>query len=75
VDESVELIDLDAIQAPTLVICGDADPYLDLDAVNDSIDSLPKGSAVEVIPGGAHVVMYEKPYYHDFQQRLAAFLG
>lgn len=75
VDESVELIDLESIQAPTLVICGDADPYLDLDAVNDSLDSLPKGSALEVIPGGAHVVMYEKPFYHDFQQRLSEFLG
>jgi len=75
VDESTETIDLAAIQAPTLVICGDADPYLDFEAVNGSLDLLPEGSVLEVIPGGSHIVMYEKPYYHDFQERLAAFLG
>ena len=75
VDASTQIIDLPAIEAPTLVICGDADPYLDFDAVNGSLDLLPEGSVLEVIPGGSHIVMYEKPYYHDFQERLAAFLG
>ena len=69
------LIDLSKIKVPTLVICGGSDPYLNYDLVNTSLDSLPEGSALEVIDGGAHVIMYEKPYYKDFQNRLISFLN
>ena len=75
VAKSEKLIDLSAIDVPTLVICGGSDPYLNYDFVNASLDSLPDGSAVEVIEGGAHVIMYEKPYYKDFQNRLISFLN
>ena len=75
VNHSQKLIDLDAILAPTLVICGDKDPYLDYKLVNASINHLPEGSALEVIHGGSHIVMYEKPYYRDFQNRLISFLN
>ncbi len=75
VDQSVELIDLASIPAPTLVVCGDADPIIDLDAINASISLLPEGSKLEVIHGGGHILMYEKPYYHEFQQCIATFLG
>ncbi|HCA54687.1 MAG TPA: alpha/beta hydrolase, partial [Ruminococcaceae bacterium] len=56
-------------------ICGSNDPYLNFDLVNSSLDSLPEGSTLEVIEGGAHVIMYEKPYYQEFQKKLIAFLN
>lgn len=68
------IIDLDAITVPTLVICGDRDPYVNYNVVYDVVKHLPAGSALEVIAGGAHVVMYEQPYYHDFQERLLDYL-
>ena len=74
VAKSEKLIDLTRISVPTLVICGSNDPYLNFDLVNSSLDSLPEGSTLEIIEGGAHVIMYEKPYYQEFQKRLTAFL-
>lgn len=68
------LIDLDALTAPTLVICGDRDPYLNYDLVDTALDHLPEGSALEVIAGASHVAYIEKPYYHEFQSRLIDFL-
>ena len=74
VDPSVLLISLPKISNPTLVICGDQDPYLDDHLVNRCLDDLPDGSVLEIIPGGSHVVYVEKPFYHDFQERLLRFL-
>lgn len=74
VARSEKLIDLKQIKTPTLVICGDADPYLNYELVNSSLDDLPEGSKLEVIKGGSHIVFIEKPYYHDFQNRLLDFL-
>ena len=74
VDPSIQLIELTQIRTPTLVICGDQDPYLDERLVNRCMDDLPDGSALEMIPGGSHVVFLEKPTYHDFQERLLRFL-
>ena len=74
VDPSNILIDLKQIRTPTLVICGDRDPYLDYDLVNRCLEDLPEGSALEIIPGGSHVVFLEAPCYHDFQERLLQFL-
>ncbi|MBR1735700.1 MAG: alpha/beta hydrolase, partial [Firmicutes bacterium] len=69
------LIDLSSITMPTLVICGSNDPYLNFELVNASLDKLPKGSELEVIDGGAHTIMYEVPYYRDFQEKLLSFLN
>lgn len=74
VDSSNKLIDLTQISTPTLVICGNQDPYLDYNLVNRCLDDLPEGSVLEIIPGGSHVVYIEKPWYHDFQERLLRFL-
>lgn len=75
VDQSERLVDLDAISAPTLVICGDTDPYVDLERVRSSMDSLPVGSELKVIPGGSHILIYEKPNYRIFQDSVIQFLG
>lgn len=74
VDKSQVLIDLDAIRVPTLLICGGKDPYMNYEIIDGAMEHLPEGSAVEVIPGGSHIVMLEKPYYRDFQERVAGFL-
>jgi pimeloyl-ACP methyl ester carboxylesterase len=71
---TVKLIDLTKLTAPTLVICGDKDPYLNYDLVDGALSSLPEGSALEKIEGGSHVVYIEKPYYQDFQNRLVNYL-
>ena len=75
VDRSQSLVDLKRIKVPTLVICGDNDPYLDYERVNTVLDDLPDESVLEVIEGASHVAFLEKPYYHDFQDRLISFLG
>ena len=74
VDPSVRLIDLKAIRTPTLVICGDRDPYLDNDLVRACLSDLPAGSALEIIEGGSHAVFVEKPWYREFRKRLFRFL-
>ena len=35
---------------------------------------LPDGSELKVIPGGSHIVLYEKNCYREFQDSVAAFL-
>ncbi|MBR5572533.1 MAG: alpha/beta fold hydrolase [Oscillospiraceae bacterium] len=72
---AVPLIDVEAISVPTLAIFGDRDPYVNLPATLSVLPRLPEGSAVECIPGAAHVVMYEKPFYRDFQERLMHYLN
>ena len=69
-----KLIHLEKITVPTLVICGDKDPYLNFDLIKTSLSSLPQGSELEIIKGGSHVMYIEKPFYHDFQKRLIQFL-
>ena len=68
------MIDLEKITATTLVICGDKDPYLNYDAVNASPERLPEGSALKVIPGGSHILLYEKNCYKEFQDEVVKFL-
>ena len=75
VDASEKLINLEGISVPTLVICGDQDPYLNYDLVYAVLDSLPEGSELEVIPGASHVAMIEAPFYHDFQNKVTTYLA
>ena len=74
VSEDNILINLEEITVPTLVICGDKDPYLNMDAVNSSPEKLPEGSELKVIPGGSHILLYEKNYYKEFQDDVSSFL-
>lgn len=74
VDGSKKLIAPEEITVPTLVICGDKDPYLNYDLVNTVTDHLPEGSSLEIIEGASHVAFIEKPYHRDFQARLMRFL-
>ena len=74
VSEDNVLIDLTKITVPTLVICGDKDPYLNMDRVKTSLDLLPEGSELKVIPGGSHIALYEKNCYKEFQNSVVDFL-
>ena len=73
-DPSERLIDLSAIRTPTLVIYGDADPYLDYDAIASALESLPAGSQRTIIEGASHAAMMEKPYYKEFRRSVSEFL-
>ena len=74
VPKTQRLIDLSGITVPTLLICGDSDPYLNYELINGALDELPDGSSLEMIKGASHVAYIEKPYYRDFQNRLVQFL-
>jgi len=74
VSKDTVLIDLEKITVPTLVICGDKDPYMDWEAVNASPELLPEGSELKVIPGGSHILLYEKNCYKEFQDEVVRFL-
>lgn len=74
VDESVTLIDMSKIEVPTLVIYGDADPYLNYELIDSMYEELPEGSMRTIIEGAAHCAYIEKPYYHDFQKMIINFL-
>ena len=75
VERDRELIPLEKIKAPTLVIYGDRDPYLNYPRIEGALSRLPKGSELAVIPGGSHMLMLEKPYYRQFQDRLVRFFS
>ena len=74
VEENTELIPLQQISVPTLIIYGDRDPYMNTDRLRTALNLLPEGSEQRMIQGGSHIMMYEKNCYHDFQDSIAAFL-
>ncbi len=75
VPKSTMLIDLQALSIPTLLIYGDNDPYLNYEQLSNFIANIPTNFKVEIIKGASHVIMLEKPFYHDFQNRLIQFLN
>ena len=68
------LIPTASIKAPTLMILGDKDEYIGVDLCKETLGSLPQGSKLEVITGGAHAMMMEKPYYKAFREAVLSFL-
>ena len=75
VDESTKLIDLERISSPTLIIYGNKDPYMNTDLLGSALGSLPEGSEMQMLEGGSHIMIYEKPSYHEFQNRIVEFLS
>ena len=73
-DESIKLIDLEQISAPTLIIYGSKDPYMNFNLLGSALEDLPDGSEQQMIEGGSHIMMYEKNCYQDFQNRIVSFL-
>ena len=74
VEENTELIPLQQISVPTLIIYGDRDPYMNAERLRTAPNLLPEGSELRMIQGGSHIMMYEKNCYHDFQNSVVAFL-
>ena len=74
VEENTELIPLQQISVPTLIIYGDRDPYMNAERLHTAPNLLPEGSELRMIQGGSHIMMYEKNCYHNFQNSIAAFL-
>lgn len=70
-----ELIELERIGVPTLIVCGDRDPYVNYDRISAAPGRLPAGSALRVIPGAGHILMLEAPYYRAFQDTVLDFLN
>ncbi|MBQ0027335.1 MAG: alpha/beta hydrolase [Lachnospiraceae bacterium] len=74
VDESIALIDMSKIKIPTLLIYGDADPYLNYELIDKTYTELPEGSMRKIISGAAHCAYIEKPYYREFRNTVITFL-
>jgi pimeloyl-ACP methyl ester carboxylesterase len=52
--------EVDRIDLPTLVICGEEDELTPV-SYSESLHRRIKGSALEIIPGAGHMVMMEAP--------------
>jgi pimeloyl-ACP methyl ester carboxylesterase len=74
VDPAKRLIPTASIKAPTLLIVGDKDEYVTTALCEEALRTLPEGSKLTVIKGGAHAVMMEKPYYKEFRKAVLDFL-
>lgn len=74
VDPKERLIPTAKIKAPTLLIVGDKDEYVTVALCEEALKTLPEGSELKVIKGGAHAMMMEKPYYKDFREAVLEFL-
>lgn len=72
---TVQRIPVEKISVPTLIIGGDKDPYLNLTQMKDSIHRLPQGSHLVIVPGAAHAMMMEKPFYALFRKQVMDFLN
>lgn len=76
VKDTVRLIPFEKITVPTLVMCGDKDPYLHLDLIKQAMPELAsKDSTLFIIPGAAHAMMMERPYYKLFRETIIEYLS
>lgn len=64
--------DLGKITAPTLVVWGGHDPYLDPKFAHGYAEAVGGPAEVEIVEGAGHWPWYEKP---EVIQRVASFLG
>ncbi|GHU71595.1 hypothetical protein FACS1894184_18630 [Clostridia bacterium] len=69
------LIPISEVKCPTLLIFGDKDPYMNVDVAVADGALFPEGSETIVVPGAAHPMMMEKPYYKIFREDVTAFLS
>ncbi len=69
------LIPTASIEAPTLLIVGDKDPYVSVELCEEAFGTLKnKDSMLKVVPGASHAMMMEKPFYKEFREAVLAFL-
>ena len=63
------------IKAPVLIIAGTNDTYVTPEMCAKAYKTLPnKDSQLEIIPGAAHAMLMERPYYKLFREKVMKFL-
>ena len=64
------------IKLPTLIIVGSKDPYVSPALCEEAYKTLPdRNSRLEIIEGGGHAMLMERPYYRKFRAKVRAFLS
>lgn len=75
VSRDKRLIPTDKLTMPVLIIAGSKDNYVSQALCEEAFNTLQnKASRMEIIKGGSHVMMIEKPYYKIFRSKILDFL-
>ena len=75
VSSKIRLIPTAEIKATVLIIAGANDPYVTPELCEEAYKTLPnKASQLEIIPGAAHAMLMERPYYKLFREKVMGFL-
>ena len=74
VSENLQLIFVERLTLPVLIIEGDNDPYINRSMLKTAIAKCPAGSAFVEIAGGGHAMMIEKSHYKTFRKAVKTFL-
>ena len=75
VSSTIRLIPTAEIKAPVLIIAGSNDPYVTPALCEEAYRTLgSKDSQLVILPGAAHAMFMERPYYKDFREKVRAFL-
>ena len=76
VSSKIRLIPTEEIKAPVLIIAGTNDPYVTPELCEEAYKTLTnKDSQLEIIPGAAHAMLMERPYYKLFREKVMGFLS
>ena len=70
----MEIIKVENLKCPVLVIEGTRDPYINRVALADAVKNLPTDSEFVEFAGGSHIVFIEKNYYKNFRNAVIKFL-
>jgi len=71
VSPDTRLIPTADIKVPTLIIVGSKDPYVSPALCEEAYKTLPdRNSRLEIIEGGGHAMLMERPYYRKFRAAL-----
>ena len=58
------------------IIVGSKDPYVSPALCEEAYKTLPdRNSRLEIIEGGGHAMLMERPYYRKFRAKVRAFLS
>ena len=75
VSRDKRLIPTAKLTMPVLIIAGSKDDYVPQELCKEAFNTLQnKASRMEIIEGGSHVMMIEKPYYKNFRSKILDFL-
>ncbi len=75
VSNNKRLIPTAEIKSPVLIIAGSKDPYVTPELCEEAYQTLMnKDSQLVIVPGAAHAMLMERPYYKAFREKILAFL-